>query len=156
MHIITRQAAAASNIIKNSEIYNKEIPFEIKEENPKESLSPGSGILICATLNKGGIIGSDSLGEKGLSAEKVGEKTAYNLINQIKTGASIDKNMADMIIPFLAFAQGKSKIYIPELTNHTLTNIQIVELMTEIKFRINKESNGLILLEVEGKNLENR
>jgi RNA 3'-phosphate cyclase len=148
-HVVERQAKSAYNLIKNSNLFRDEI--SIKEEISETSLSPGSGILIYALLEEGGLIGSDFLGERGLPAEKVGENAAINLINQLRTSAGIDVNMADMVLLYMAFANGKSVIHIPEITNHTKTNMKIIELMIESKFKIEQIPRQPIKIEIEGK-----
>lgn len=149
-HVIKRQAESALKRIKNTDTHLEKTPIEVFEEPPAASESPGSGILLYAHLDEGGIIGADELGEKGLAAEKVGEHAADNLSAQLKTKAGIDKNMGDMLITYLGLADGRSRIYVSQLTLHTLTNIKVFETMMNVKFKISGNLNKPSYIEVDG------
>jgi RNA 3'-terminal phosphate cyclase len=62
----------------------------------------------------------------------------------------VDKHMADMLIPYMAVAKGSSRIMTSQITLHTLTNIQITELLTEVNFRVEGELGKPGSIEVEG------
>jgi RNA 3'-terminal phosphate cyclase (ATP) len=119
---------------------NKFTP-NIKIENTK-GLSTGVGIFL-----KCGTIGAHCLGERGLRSEMVGKIAVENLLNELKTGMALDKYMGDQIIPFLYYS--KSTVGVSEITNHTLTNIYVVESFLDVKFNISKycenNSNGYLI-----------
>jgi RNA 3'-terminal phosphate cyclase len=97
-------------------------------------LSTGSGITLWAIFgDENGInfdnpvrLGADSLGEKGKKAELVGEECAKQLLEEIRSGATVDKHLADNLIPFMALV-GDCKIKTSEVTMHTKTNIWVTE-----------------------------
>ena len=95
---------------------------EIKEEYVK-TLSYGSGVTLWAET-KNSVLGADSLGERGKSSEVVGGEAAGNLIKEIDSKASLDKYMADQIVPYIALAGGSARV--SEITKHTKTNVDIV------------------------------
>ncbi len=97
--------------------------FKIKTEYV-EAACPGSGIVLWAS-DGNIVLGADALGERGKSAEAVGEEAAKKLQKQIDSGACLDEWMADQIIPYLALAGGVVKV--AEITSHTETNIWVVE-----------------------------
>ncbi|MHA1754326.1 MAG: RNA 3'-terminal phosphate cyclase [Candidatus Odinarchaeia archaeon] len=148
IHVVKRQAKAALDYL-NSENLTSKVNVNIEIENPTQSFSAGSGIVLVANLDKDGIIGSDELGERGIPAETVGRNAAINLTTQIKSGASVDKNMADMLTLYMALARGKSTIYASDLTSHLLTNIKIIEKFLDVKFEIVK-SNKIFKITVNG------
>lgn len=120
--------SAIDVLMKNNHIPN------IKIENTNGS-STGVGIsLWCGTL------GTDVLGERGLRSETVGKMAAENLINELKTGMVLDKCMGDQIIPFLYYS--KSTVGVSEITNHTLTNIYVVEKFLDVKFKVEEYHRG--------------
>ena len=82
------------------------------------------------------IIGADNLGKLGKSAEEVGKEAAQNFLKEGKSGASLDKHLADQILPFMALAPGKSQISVSEVTSHCQTNIWVIEKFIEGKFEI--------------------
>jgi RNA 3'-phosphate cyclase len=100
---------------------------EFKEEiEYSESLSPGSSITLIADFENGVRLGSDALGERGKSAEKVAQEAVTRLTNEIESGACVDKHTADNLIIWLAIAGGVIKT--SEITLHTRTNIWVCDL----------------------------
>ena len=109
-----------------------------------DTLSTGSGITLWAVFSKekeelGYLnpikIGSDELGEKGKPAEDVGKQAAQKLIDEINSKAAVDQHLADNLIPFMGLSSN-SKIKTSKITNHTLTNIYVVEQFLGKKFEI--------------------
>jgi len=100
-----------------------------------DSLSPGSSCT-CYALCENSILGSSSLGERGLKAEIVGQEAAEELVHSLERGACLDKFMADQILPYLALARGKSTVTVEGATNHVVTNIQVIEKMLPVKFNV--------------------
>jgi len=144
--VAERQAGSALNILKSK--YN--IPINITTEY-QNTLSTGSGITLWAIFskNKDDIdennpirLGADSLGERGKSAENVGEEAAKSMINEIESKAPVDRHLADQILPFMALI-GSSKIKVSGITNHCRTNIYTIEQFMGKIFEID-ETNKLI------------
>jgi RNA 3'-phosphate cyclase len=82
-------------------------------------------------------LGSSVIGEVRVSAEEVGKQCALGLKKQMDSEACVDEWMADQILPFMAFA-GKGRISVAEVTEHTRTNISIIEKFLDVKFSIEK------------------
>ncbi len=150
-HVAERQARSAKEYLKKKGI---DVPIEIELETyPPEKdfhLGPGSGIVLWAISDKGLILGSDALGEKGKPAEQVGEEAARELIEELSSSMAFDKHMGDMLIPYIALAEGYSRIGISRLTLHTLTNIHIVEKLVNTKFKVNGREGERGVIEVQG------
>jgi RNA 3'-phosphate cyclase len=85
-------------------------------------------------------LGSSVIGDIKISAEQLGKKCATQLKKQIDSGACIDEWMADQILPYMAFT-GSGKIHVAHITQHTETNIHVIEKFLPIKFNIDKENN---------------
>jgi RNA 3'-phosphate cyclase len=91
-----------------------------------QSPSNGTGITLWSQINNS-IIGNTTLGEKGISADTIGEKTALKLIKDIKSGATIDVFAFDQIIPYLTLANSsESSCIVREISSHAKTNIWLV------------------------------
>lgn len=139
--VAERQAKSAESLLSK---YN--CPVNIRSEYTN-TLSIGSGITLWAIFSKEKDfvddekpirIGADALGERGKPAEKVGEEAASNLIKEIDSGAPVDSNLADQILPFMALTKD-SKIKVSEITNHCKTNIYVIEQFLGKIFEINEE-----------------
>lgn len=139
--VADRQAKAARSLLAK---YN--VPININTEYC-DTFSPGSGVTLWAIFSKQKDdidlinpirLGADALGEKGKSSEQVGQEAAKKLMSQIDSEAPIDRNLADNLIPWMALFC-PSKIKASEITNHTITNIYVVEQFLGKIFEINKE-----------------
>ena len=97
-------------------------PVEIINETCK-SASTGSGIS-CFAYFDNNVLGGDCLGERGKRAEHVGQEAARNLIKEINSKAPVDKYLGDNLIPYLLVG---NRIKPSEITNHTKSNIYVVE-----------------------------
>lgn len=128
--VAERQARAAEDIIKNE----LNMPVKISVEYVP-SLNPGSAIELFAKTSNS-FLGSDGLGEIKKTAEIVGKEAAKSLVDTINSGACIDRHAEDQLLPYMAFAQGESKIRAQEITDHTKTNIWVIEQFLPVKFDI--------------------
>lgn len=84
-------------------------------------------------------VGADVLGEKNISAEKVGEQCAKQLIATIDSQVPVDEHLCDMLIPLLGCYSGTIKTN--KITSHTRTNIAITEQFLPVKFNIDENTN---------------
>ena len=108
------------------------------------SSSPGSSIHIHAHFENS-VLGSTVLGKRGKPAEKVGEECARLLLEQVKTGACLDRWMADQILPYMALAQGRSQVSVAELTNHVKTSIWVIEKFLPVEFEVNEQAKNVLI-----------
>lgn len=134
--VADRQAESAREVLKG-----KGFEAEIK---PKyvDAACPGSGIVLWARTSSGIVLGSDSLGERGKPSEKVGEEAAQSLVEAIESGATVDKHLSDQLLPFIALA-GNSSYITPNLTEHTKTNIWVIEKFLDKRFSTEEISGGV-------------
>jgi len=76
------------------------------------------------------------LGKLGKRAEDIGKEAALELVKEQKSGACLDKHLADQILPYVALASGKSQVAVSEITTHCKTNIWVIEKFLKGKFKI--------------------
>ncbi|MFX0134405.1 MAG: RNA 3'-terminal phosphate cyclase [Candidatus Hodarchaeota archaeon] len=107
-----------------------------------DTLSPGSGICIWLKTDSGVILGADNVGERGIPAEKVGQKCADFLINTYQSKATCDTFLSDQLLPYMAMVtEGKSEFLTSKFTNHAKTNIWLLEQFINKKFLIEQRKN---------------
>jgi RNA 3'-terminal phosphate cyclase (ATP) len=116
--VAERQAEAARELLSNLHV-----PVEIRAAYA-DTRSPGSGIVLAAIHEKT-IIGGDALGERGKRAEEVGQEAAEGLLEDLESGATLDRYMSDQLIPFLGLFGGRFRC--PQVTEHVRTNLELVE-----------------------------
>jgi RNA 3'-phosphate cyclase len=149
-HVAERQAQAANVILSEQDFPVSQITIEHSDN----TFSPGSGISLVATNNGERILGADAIGRRGLKAEKVGANAAQSLLQELATQAPVDQFQGDMLIPYLALADGSSTISVTALTMHAITNIHVVEQFLDLKFDVQGEIENPARISVNGVGLE--
>lgn len=101
-------------------------------------LQKGSSIALWAETDTGAIVGADAIGELGKTSEKVGEEAAEKLHTELSAKPTVDVYLADMLVPYMALAQGNSAYLTREVTEHLEANIWLAEKMLNAKFHTTK------------------
>ena len=135
-HVAQRQANAAKEKLGAGGFSSVNVATETYPPNQDPHFAPGSGITLLAKFANGAILGSDSLGERGKPAESVGKEAASKLLVELASGAPVDRHMGDIIVPYIAVAEGRSEVYVSEITTHALTNMKVAEILTGVRFEV--------------------
>lgn len=108
-------------------------PVEVVDEYS----SPGKGTVTFILYNGGDLkAGFTGLGERGKPAEKVAREAADEFSAWWKSGAALDKHLADQIILPMALADGESVFTTNEITQHLLTNIHTIQQFLPVKIAL--------------------
>jgi RNA 3'-terminal phosphate cyclase (ATP) len=67
------------------------IQISCRREHPQLTTGAGSGIVLWAELDGGGVIGGSAVGSKGVDPEKTGEQAADELILGLNKGGCVDE-----------------------------------------------------------------
>jgi RNA 3'-terminal phosphate cyclase (ATP) len=73
------------------------------------------------------LLGADQAGAPRRSAEAIGRFVARALLDDLASGATVDRHLADQLIIFAALAAGTSVLRLPQITDHVPTNLWLVE-----------------------------
>ena len=123
-HVAERQLSSASEVLGRSGI--RVLGTDASEE---QADSPGSSLL-AHFVGEGTFLGSDAIGARGKPAEAVGREAAERFVATAKSGACLDSNLADMLLPLLSLAAKPSRVRIPEVTSHLKSGLQLAEQFT--------------------------
>ncbi|KAJ7168077.1 RTC domain-containing 1 [Mycena crocata] len=130
------------------------VPVEIesRREKNEDTVGAGSGIVLWAELEGGGMIGGSAVGNKKKEAVAVGEEAAAELIKGLEAGGCVDEWLEDQIIIFMALADGTSEVRCGKdgLTLHTKTAIWVAEQLTDAKFEVAVEESGHTIVRCKG------
>jgi len=118
---------------------------EIEEIYDESSLQEGAALAIYAKTSLGSRIGLDRAGRPGRSSESIGRYVAQSFIEDVKTGAAVDRYIADQLIIYAGLADGTSRYSIPRITEHVETNLWLIEEFLGAKTRIKDD-----FIEIEG------
>jgi RNA 3'-terminal phosphate cyclase (ATP) len=100
---------------------------EIEEIEDESSLQEGAALAIYAETSLGSWMGSDRAGRPGRSSESIGRYVAERFIEDVETGAAVDRYIADQLIIYAGLAEGVTRYSIPRITEHVETNLWLIE-----------------------------
>lgn len=133
--VAERQAeAAAEHLVTCSR--KLQIRIENDLSNPVQK---GSSIVLWAQTDSGVLLGGDAIGELRKRSEVVGHQAAENLVTEIRSEATADIHLADMLVPYIALAQGSSTYLVRSMTDHLETNIWLIKEILGIEIDISKK-----------------
>jgi RNA 3'-terminal phosphate cyclase (ATP) len=135
--VAERQAKTAQQTLAMNG-YPAQIQVVNDQSNPYQK---GSSIAIWAETDTGVLVGSDALGELRKTSEAVGEEAAEKLVTELSVEPTVDFFLADMLIPYMALAEGKSVFFTCEFSEHIDANMWLMETMLNTKFSIEKVNN---------------
>ena len=115
---------------------------EIRALYDDTALQPGAGLAVFADLTRGSRLGSDRAGAPGRRSEAIGKYVARQLLEDLKTKATIDRYASDQIIPFAALAAGESRFRIPRVSEHIQSNVWLAQEFLQAEIKV--EGNGLV------------
>jgi len=135
--VAERQAKAAQNYLSQNDC-NAIIDIVDDRSN---TFQKGSSIVLWAETDTDVIIGADAIGELRKMSEVVGKEAAQKLFAELSVKTTVDVYLADMLIPYMALAKGKSTFLVRTISEHIVSNIWLIEEMLKVKFTIQKVNN---------------
>ncbi|MCP9469814.1 MAG: RNA 3'-terminal phosphate cyclase [Nitrospira sp.] len=134
-------------------------PADIEIRHDIDSLQPGAALALFAdrepadrepadrgtadqeTADHGRTVrlGADQAGAPRRRAESIGTHVAQQLLQEIRSGATVDRFAADQLIPFAALAEGESRFIIPAITDHVLTGAWLAEVFLGARVKIDDQ-----------------
>ena len=141
--VAERMAVECARVLEENGYPSKVDILDDTKENPayrSTSAQAGAALALWAETDHHCFIGSDMAGARGRSAEFIGKATAKNLLEDIHSDATVDKHLADQLIPFAALAEGWSTFVVPRMTAHVDTRLwlarEILGAETEVRGNI--------------------
>lgn len=130
--VAERQAKAANDYLSKRGL-KANIQIVNDKSNP---LQKGSSLVLWAQTDTNVVLGADAIGELRKTSEAVGEEAAEKLWAEIAAKPTVDIHLADLLIPYIALAEGNSTYLTRTLTEHLQTNIWVAEKILDVKFRV--------------------
>lgn len=119
-HIPQRISGRANNLLREAGLPTNVEALRVSGQ------AEGAGIFVAAAYENI-IAGFTGLGRPGKPSDEVAEEAVIPLINYHRRTAALDSHLPDQILPALMMAQGPSLFSTVEITQHTLTNIAVVQ-----------------------------
>jgi RNA 3'-terminal phosphate cyclase (ATP) len=102
--------------------------------------TPGRGtFLFLRAESENSTAGFTAIGERGKSAEVVGEEVAADFLRYYSTGAVLDPHMSDQIALYLSVCKEESIFSTSSVTEHLLTNLWVIGLFHEYRYSVEGE-----------------
>jgi RNA 3'-terminal phosphate cyclase (ATP) len=132
--VAERQAKAANRYL-NDHGYEAKIQVVNDRSNP---LQKGSSLVLWMETSTGALLGGDAIGELRKLSEVVGREAAENLFREVEARATVDVHLADMLVPYVALADGNSVYLTRDVTDHLDTNMWLAQKILDVKFQVTK------------------
>ncbi|MCS7110418.1 MAG: RNA 3'-terminal phosphate cyclase [Candidatus Caldarchaeum sp.] len=149
-HVAERMTKACRQVLLENGIGPVDALEEVlTESDPRCAADPGAGIFVfgdCEPLP----MGVDVLGEKGVPAEKVGRNAAEAFLNELWRREPVDSHLGDMMVVYAALAHGVSKYRVTNLTNHTVTSVEVCRALLGIRAVVEGKLGERAVITVEG------
>jgi len=143
--VAERQAKAANDYLKEKGCM-ADIQILNDQSNPMQK---GSSLVLWAETDTSIILGADAIGELRKTSETVGREAAEKLYMELSAKPTVDAHLADMLIPYVALAQGRSTYLTRTISEHLETNIWLAEKILNAKINVEKVG-GLYRIEKVG------
>jgi len=102
------------------------------------SFGKGTFLLLLAEFEHSRVCYT-ALGEKGKRAEKVADEACDKLQALLNSRAAVDEHLADQLLLPLALAEGVSELTTARVTQHLLTNAQVIRKFLPVEITIKGE-----------------
>ncbi|HLN89056.1 MAG TPA: RNA 3'-terminal phosphate cyclase [Candidatus Binatia bacterium] len=132
--VAERQAKAAQDYLSLRDC-KADIEVVNDQSNP---IQKGSSIALWAGTDEDVIVGADAIGELRKMSEAVGKEAAERLLTELDAKPTVDVFLADMLVPYMALAQGKSVLLVRTISEHIESNIWLMEKMLNVQFSVEK------------------
>ena len=143
--VAERQAKSATEYLSQRG-YAADVQILNDTSNP---LQKGSSIVLWVETDTNAILGADAIGELRKTSETVGTEAAKKLDAEFTAKPTVDAHLANLLVPYVALAHGKSAYLTSRITEHLQTNIWLAERILNTKLILEK-TDGLYRVEKIG------
>jgi RNA 3'-terminal phosphate cyclase (ATP) len=99
------------------------------EQAAWQTFCPGTAVFLRAVFSRS-VAGFFSLGARGKPAEKVADEAVDELLGFLSSPGAVDAHAADQLITVAALCPDRSSISTARVTDHLLTNAQVIRQLT--------------------------
>jgi RNA 3'-terminal phosphate cyclase (ATP) len=125
-HLAERRVSDRMASICEERIRNAGMSCVIERRDDETAVHAGACLAIWATSNTGSRFGADRAGKFGRSSEDIGRSVAATFLEDVRSGATVDRHLADQLVLFCALARGTSSYIVPGASDHVDSNLWLV------------------------------
>jgi RNA 3'-terminal phosphate cyclase (ATP) len=136
-HLKDREVSKRMADVCRKVLSKKGYTVNLREEYDATAQQPGAALAVYARTGTRCIIGADRAGAPGRRSESIGRFVARSLIEDLDSGATVDRYCADQLILYAALADGVTEYRIPFMTDHVETNLWLVRELIGCSVEVN-------------------
>ena len=126
-HLAERRVAERMAESCEARLAGAGLAARIERVNDTTARHAGAALTVWCASASGARLGADRAGARGRSSESIGRRVAGFLLEDLASGASVDRHLADQLVPFAALATGVSRWRAPAPSEHLLANLWLAE-----------------------------
>jgi RNA 3'-terminal phosphate cyclase (ATP) len=126
-HLAERRVSERMALACEAHLAARGLACAIERVEDTGALHTGASLAIWAETTTGCRLGADRAGALRRSSEAIGRFVAERLLEDLATGATTDRHLADQLVFFAALARGTSRYRAPRITEHLTTNLALAE-----------------------------
>jgi RNA 3'-terminal phosphate cyclase (ATP) len=120
-HVCDRMASVCEQHLRAADL-----SCSIERIDDTTAQHAGANLAIWAESTTGCRMGADRAGALGRSSEAIGTFVARTFLQDLRSGATVDRHVADQLVLFAALARGTSRYIVPRETEHLATNLWLI------------------------------
>lgn len=129
-----RMARAAQQVLTSAGL---EAQIDVHDDTT--AIQPGAALALFAELAGGSRLGADGAGAPGRPAERIGRRAAEELLEDLASGATVDRHAADQLLIFAALASGRSVYRAPAINDHVESAAWLADLFLGAIVRLGED-----------------
>lgn len=118
-----------------------DVKIEQRVYRGEDAIGQGGALVVWAETDAG-LLGADSLAERGKPSERVGEEAAAGLRAEIESRATLDRHASDQLLIYLARADGPSEFRVQAVSGHLETMMWLIPQFVPCRFAVTRETDG--------------
>jgi RNA 3'-terminal phosphate cyclase (ATP) len=125
-HLAERRVSDRMASICEERIRDAGTPCTIDRRDDETAVHAGACLAIWTASSTGSRFGADRAGKFGRSSEDIGRSVAAAFLEDVRSGATVDRHLADQLVLFCALARGTSSYIVPGDSDHVDSNLWLV------------------------------
>ena len=125
-HLAEREVSERMARVCEQRLAEAGLPCRIERVSDTTALHAGASLAVWAESATGCVFGADRAGALRRSSEAIGRFVAATLLEDLSTGATVDRHIADQLVLFAVLANGTSRYLAPRQTEHLDSNLWLV------------------------------
>ena len=121
-HVADRMASACEERLRSARL-----GATIDRKYDESAAHAGASLAAWVKTSTDCRLGADRAGAPRRASEAIGRHVASALLADIRSGATVDRHLADQLVVFAALARGTSAWIVPRWTEHLDTNLWLAE-----------------------------